>query len=357
MSGSSMDGLDIVFVHFHEQAGKWSFEIKAADCFAYSSEWQERLQQTTLLSARDYCLLHTDYGHFLGKQVNRFVEENKLHMQMDLIASHGHTTFHFPTRGMTAQLGDGAAIAAETGVAVVSDLRNMDVALGGQGAPIVPVGERLLFPGYSLFLNIGGIANISFHDKDNVVAFDVCPANRVLNKLATLLHQPYDKDGELAKAGRLNDDLLEELNGLDYYKKPWPKSLANEFGTETLFPMIQDCQISVQDQLRTYTEHIAVQVSVSVKKLLKNADIGSKLLVTGGGAFNHFLVENIERQLLETRVEVVTPEAQIVNYKEAIIMALLGVLRWRENDTTLASVTGARRNSIGGALWMGQEGW
>lgn len=360
MSGSSLDGLDIVFVHFHEQAGKWSLEVKASACYAYSPEWLERLRKATGLSARDYCLLHADYGHFLGKMVNRFVEENDLHMQMDLIASHGHTTFHFPAQGMTAQLGDGASIAAETGVAVVSDLRNLDMALGGQGAPIVPIGEQLLFPGYTLFLNIGGIANISFHHKDNIMAFDVCPANRVLNALAGLVQQPYDQDGDLAKSGIQNEDLLQKLNELDYYKNPWPKSLANEFGTETIFPIIQDYKISVEDQLRTFTEHIAIQVRRAVEELFENVDIGDsthKLLITGGGAFNRLLVKRIKEQLEPSGLEIVIPESQVINYKEAIIMALLGVLRWRENNTTLASVTGARRNSIGGALWMGQEGW
>lgn len=360
MSGSSLDGLDLAFVHFHEQAGKWDFELKAAACYPYSSEWKSRLEGATGLTARDYCLLHSAYGHFLGHQVNRFIEEHQLHLQIDLIASHGHSTFHLPAQGMTAQLGDGAALAAETGVAVVSDLRNMDVALGGQGAPVVPVGEKLLFPGYNLFLNLGGIANISFLYDNEVIAFDVCPANRVLNALASTVHQDYDQDGRLAASGSCDDALLKKLNEQQYYSKPWPKSLANEFGSAHLMSLIEASALPVQQKLNTYVCHIAQQVRRAVEagpsKVLENGE-QPKLLITGGGAFNSFLVSCIREQLLPLGIEAVVAEGQIVNYKEALIMALLGALRWRENNTTLASVTGARRDSIGGALWMGQEGW
>lgn len=360
MSGSSLDGLDLLFAHFQEQAGKWSVEIKVADCYPYSPEWKEKLRGATQLPARDYCLLHTHYGHYLGEQINRFIDQNELHLQIDLIASHGHTTFHLPDQAMTAQLGDGAAIAADTGVAVVSDLRNMDVALGGQGAPIVPLGEKLLFPEYKLFLNIGGIANISFHHDNEVIAFDVCPANRVLNALAGLLKKDFDAGGQLAENGSCHEALLQELNAQEYYARRWPKSLANEYGTTHIFPLIQEYSISVQGKLNTYVHHIAEQVKRSVETLLAENNTGEapdKLLITGGGALNTFLVSCIREKLQPLGVEPVVPDEQIVNYKEALIMALLGALRWRENNTTLASVTGASRDSIGGALWMGQEGW
>ncbi len=182
MSGSSLDGLDIAFAEFHENGGKWDFEIKAAECYPYSTEWVNRLKKATELNAFDYQLLHIEYGHYLGREVNRFIDAHDLHYQVGLVSSHGHTTFHDPSRGLTAQLGDGASIAAETGLPVVSDLRAMDVALGGQGAPIVPIGEQLLFNDYAYFLNVGGIANISFNQTP-YIAFDVCAANRVLNML------------------------------------------------------------------------------------------------------------------------------------------------------------------------------
>ena len=183
MSGSSLDGLDIAFVEFHENAGKWTFELKATACYEYDTIWTQRLQNAITFSAFEYQLLHSEYGHYIGEQVNKFISENELQYQVSLIASHGHTTFHVPDKKMTAQLGDGAAIAAETGLPVVTDLRAMDVALGGQGAPIVPIGEKILLKDYDYFLNLGGIANISANLDPNI-AFDICPANRVLNMLA-----------------------------------------------------------------------------------------------------------------------------------------------------------------------------
>jgi anhydro-N-acetylmuramic acid kinase len=184
MSGSSLDGLDIAFIEFEESGGKWNFEIVNAECNPYSGEWRENLRNATNLSAYDYMLLHTAYGRYLGEQVNTFIDQYNLHHRVQLVASHGHTTFHAPALRMTAQLGDGAAIAAATNINVVSDLRSMDVAFGGQGAPIVPIGEKLLFKEYNCFLNIGGIANLSYNSKDGYIAFDVCTANRILNMLA-----------------------------------------------------------------------------------------------------------------------------------------------------------------------------
>jgi anhydro-N-acetylmuramic acid kinase len=354
MSGSSLDGLDLVFAEFHENAGNWSWEIKAADCYSYPTEWTERLASATELSARDYQLLHAAYGRYLGEQVTRFVADKGLDYQVALVASHGHTTFHMPEQRMTAQLGDGAAIAALSGLPVVSDLRAMDVALGGQGAPIVPLGESLLFTDYRLFLNIGGIANLSIHNGPPV-AFDICPANRVLNSLAHGEGKDYDEDGKVAASGSIDGSLLSKLNALTYYDQKAPKSLANDFGTGTVLPLIESAGISTADALRTYVEHIAQQVARAVTENLPAGLLSRRLLVTGGGAFNTFLLERIRERLAEVGIEVVVPDEQLVRYKEALIMALLGVLRWREEDTVLASATGARRNSVGGAFWMGQE--
>jgi anhydro-N-acetylmuramic acid kinase len=355
MSGSSLDGLDIVFVEFHEQGGKWSYTIEAAACLPYTKEWTARLSAATSLSALDYCQLHTDYGHYLGAQVNEFIEKNGLQYQVSVIGSHGHTTFHMPAKGMTAQLGDGAAIAAETGVPVVSDLRAMDVALGGQGAPIVPMGEQFLFPEYDLLLNIGGIANISLAGS-SYVAFDICPANRVLNLLAQQNGQLFDPGGQMAAAGTVNAALLDRLNSFPYYSKPYPKSLANEMGTNEIFPLLQSSGCSINDQLATYVTHIAVQTATSVEDLLKKKNISTaRLLATGGGALNTFLMQQMRDRLQPLGVELVLPEESLIHYKEALIMGFLAVLRWRQESTVLSSVTGARRDSIGGALWNGQE--
>lgn len=352
MSGSSLDGLDIAYVVFEETGGRWNYEIAAAKCTPYSSDWVDKLSKAVDLSAMDYQLLHTAYGHYIGEKVNQFIAANQLEHKVHLIASHGHTTFHLPQKKMTAQLGDGAAIAAVTKLPVVSDLRNLDIAFGGQGAPIVPIGHKLLFKEYNCFLNIGGIANISFKQDEQYIAFDVCAANRVLNMLVNEKGLQYDDEGKIAATGKVNEALLQQLNALDYYQQPFPKSLPNSFGTDTVFPIIKDATISTEDALRTYVQHIALQI----ERVFRNSKFvirNSKLLVTGGGAFNNFLVERLRLSL--DSVEVVVPEKKIVEYKEALVMALIGALRWREEVNVLSSVTGASQNSIGGALWMGGE--
>jgi anhydro-N-acetylmuramic acid kinase len=296
-----------------------------------------------------------------------------LQYQVQLIVSHGHTSFHLPSRKMTAQLGDGAALAARTSINVVNDLRAMDTALGGQGAPIVPIGEKLLLKGYDLFLNLGGIANISMHTtRGEFIAFDICPAGRVLNLLAGHAGREYDEGGKLAAGGMLNDKLLERLNELPYYKQAYPKSLANSFGTDTIYPMIKDSGIGTADALRTCVEHITMQISNALGQILTAPSPSApdqaaalkqepqspsprKMLVTGGGAHSGFLIERLRERLEHLQVEVVVPSRELIDYKEALIMALIGMLRWREEDNVLASVTGAARNSIGGAMWIGQE--
>lgn len=356
MSGSSLDGLDVVFAELDESRGKWAYTIKAAHCYAYSEEWAERLGNAAQLTAYDYMLLHSDFGKYTGEKVNEFIETYQLHHQVQLIASHGHTVFHTPALGMTAQLGDGATIAAVTGINVVSDLRAMDVALGGQGAPIVPLGEKLLLPENSCFLNIGGIANISFNNASEYIAYDVCAANRVLNMLAAQAGNAYDDGGKMAASGTVHTELLTRLNALPYYKQAYPKSLANDFGTDVVYPLIVSYQLPLNDALCTYTEHIAQQVAYAVNELQPQAaETNTAMLVTGGGAFNTWLVNRLQNALQPFGVTVTVPEEQLVQYKEALIMSLLGILRWREENTVLNSVTGASRSSIGGAVWIGQE--
>lgn len=359
MSGSSLDGLDIVFAELTEVRGQWTYNILAADCVPYSKEWAARLSAAVTMPAREYLLLHSDYGHYLGEQVNAFIHRHQFDHQVHFIASHGHTTFHLPAQKMTAQLGDGAAISAVTGLPVISDLRAMDIALGGQGAPIVPIGEKLLLPGFAYWLNIGGIANISSEGTEgDFVAFDICPANKILNTLASQLGREYDENGSLAAGGVIDEPLLSRLNALDYYAASYPKSLANEFGTETVLPVVKEYSISVQGKLRTYVEHIAQQVYEAILKIhpgVTSATPAKKLLITGGGAFNTFLVQRIHDKLEPLGIDVVIPDAQTVAYKEAVIMALIGALRWRQEENVLATVTGASRNSIGGALWMGRD--
>lgn len=352
MSGSSLDGLDIVFAELHVAGNKWNFEILASETYAYDAAWVQKLRNATALNAAEYQLLHVAYGHYIGAAVNRFIDAHNLHYKVALIASHGHTTFHMPQHRMTAQLGDGAAIAAVTGLPVVSDLRALDLAFGGQGAPIVPMGERLLFPEYDLLLNLGGIANISIRKDAAYLAYDICPANRVLNELAAAVGKSYDEGGALAASGKIDYNLLAQLNDLDYYAQAAPKSLANSYGTDVVLPLVQQSALAPADALRTYVAHIAGQVATAVGL---SGITNARMLVTGGGAFNTFLVHEINAAVEPFGVLATVPDAAIVNSKEALIMALLGVLRWRQEATVLASVTGASRDSIGGAVWIGQE--
>jgi anhydro-N-acetylmuramic acid kinase len=352
MSGSSMDGLDIAFVHFEEAAGKWQFEILETACVPYSPEWRKDLASSSGLTAKDYLLLHTSYGHYLGNCINVFLEERNLSYQVQLVASHGHTAFHLPAKHMTAQLGDGAAIAAVTGIRTITDLRSVDVALGGQGAPIVPIGEKLLFPEFDFFLNIGGIANLSAN-RDSFVGFDVCPANRILNLLTSGLEKGFDENGTHAAAGRMNENLLKKLNSLSYYQLHYPKSLSNEFGLNDIFPIIKNANLSMQDSLRTYVEHIVFQISKSLVQL-KNGVYGKnnlRLLVTGGGAHNRFLTERLREEISSVGIELIIPGDELIDFKEALVMALMGALRWREDINVMHTVTGASKDSINGAVW------
>ena len=179
MSGSSLDGLDIVFAELEETGGKWTYSIISCSLPALYPRMERKAHPGDSLKRQGLsCCCTVTYGHYIGQQVNAFIEEYNLQYRVGMIASHGHTTFHIPP-DMTAQLGCGAAIAAETGLPVITDLRAMDLAFGGQGAPIVPMGEKYLLGEYQYFLNIGGIANISANRTDGYIAFDICPANRV----------------------------------------------------------------------------------------------------------------------------------------------------------------------------------
>ncbi|MBC7828714.1 MAG: anhydro-N-acetylmuramic acid kinase, partial [Chitinophagaceae bacterium] len=240
MSGSSLDGLDIAFAEFQEISGKWNVEIKAVACYPYDDNWTKQLTNAATLKALDYQLLHAAYGHYSGNMVNRFIEENNLHHQVQLITSHGHTIFHFPARKMTAQLGDGAAIAATTGINVVSDLRAIDIARGGHGAPIASIGEKLLFSDYSIFLNLGAIANISFNDPQNYTAFDICPGGNVFSLLSPDKKRNFGNHWQLASAGQTDEKLLSLLNDLEYYRLPYPKSLSTDFGTDVVYTLIRN---------------------------------------------------------------------------------------------------------------------
>lgn len=352
MSGSSLDGLDIVFVTFEEIRGEWSFSVNNAETIEFTDVWRERLSQASQLNALDFVQLDNDFGRFIAKQINLFIEKNQLDHQIQMIASHGHTIFHDPEKFLTTQIGNAAQIAALTSTNVISNLRSLDVALGGQGAPIVPIGEKFLFNNYNCFLNLGGIANVSIHENENVEAFDICVANQALNYFAEQLGSTFDKDGHLAALGNVNTELLSELNNLAYYKQRAPKSLSNQYFKEEILAHVDSFHLNPEDLLHTYSEHIAIQIVDALKSPSDNNQ--RQLFVTGGGAYNVFLIDRLKDLLSAHQIEVIIPDDKIVQYKEALIMAFLGILRWREENTVMAN-TGAQWPSIGGAVWIGQK--
>lgn len=343
MSGTSLDGLDIAFCRFDADEQGWSYDILEAETRTYTAEWKERLRGLETAGALAFQQVHQEYGYFLGRQVSDFLVRKGI--KPDFVASHGHTVFHRPDQKITVQAGAGSAIAAACKSTVVCDFRSVDVALGGQGAPLVPVGDRLLFPGYDYCLNIGGFANISYEHKGKRIAFDICPANIVMNAICETIGKPYDDRGMLARSGMVSMYMLHEFNQLPFYRlmPDTPKSLGKEWVTEHIDPIIAEYEISESDLLHTFCEHIAIQVARAT-----NAGKPKKMLVTGGGAYNDYLVERI-RAL--TPHEVIVPDARTVEFKEAMIFAFLGVLRMRNEINCLRSVTGARLDSSGGAVY------
>lgn len=347
-----MDGLDIAYVQLDEVRGQWSFKILEAECVPYDMNWTEALRTAADINVSDFLKLHTAYGRYTGERVNEFIEKYQLGHKVHFIASHGHTVFHDPTNNTSGQVGDGATIAAVTGLPVISDLRAVDVALGGQGAPIVPIGDRLLFGDYDYLLNIGGIANITVNQGGNMIAFDVCPANRILNGLAQKEGKVMDEGGALAAKGKLLVGILDLINSQEYYGQAPPKSLSNEAADMLAFPLLLESSYGNCDRLNTVVHHIADQVTKAVKQFPHGKEQAT-LLATGGGAFNTFLITELSKRLEHQNVTVVVPEPNVVKFKEALVMALIGTLRWREEVNVLSSVTGASRDSVGGALWMG----
>ena len=338
MSGTSLDGLDIAYCDIQDDG----FELIAAETYPYSEEWTTWLSNLEHATAYEYALVDVELGHYIGQQVNQFRKEHP--GPVDAVASHGHTIFHQPKLGLTTQIGDGDAIAAETGLTVVFNFRNLDVALGGQGAPLVPIGDRLLFGQYDACLNLGGIANISYETTDgNREAYDICPCNMALNHLARRKKKPYDAGGMMARRGNVAKPLLKALDALDYYRQPLPKSLGKEWFVDNMLPLLDTEELSVGDLLSTTVEHIARQVAGAVK----GRGIAT-MLVTGGGARNRYLIARLQAQIPGCRITV--PAESIIDYKEAIIFALLGYRRLTQRNNCLSSVTGASQDNCGGDI-------
>ncbi len=344
MSGTSLDGVDIAWAVFEPNNEQWNFTIKVAETIPYSEQWLSRLVHLPNQSAEVFAMANVFYGKYLGQLVQQFIEKHKA--KVDLISSHGQTVFHNPQKGYTIQIGSGAEIAAQTGIPTVCDLRTTDVAFGGQGAPIVPLGEQALFSDYNSFINIGGITNISFHINNQVLGYDVCMGNLLLDYFSEQMNLPYDDGGQIARRGQLLPSLLDKLNKQEFLSLPAPKSLdAQEVVLDTI-AVIGDKDYSIPDLLHTLVVHIADQISLALAK--HKTDV-NHVLVTGGGAFNTFLIEQIQQR---TTIELVVPAPEVIESKEALIIAYLGLQRYLKQVNVLASVTGAKRDSINGAIYL-----
>ena len=339
MSGTSLDGLDLVYVKFNNNSYK-DFQIIHADTIPYSEKWKIILQKSIELSANDLNDLDIKYGKFLAERVNEFIIKYSI-KNIDFISSHGHTVLHQPEKGITLQIGNGQIISKITKQKVVCDFRTQDVKLGGQGAPLVPIGDELLFPEYDYCINLGGFSNISYREKNKRIAFDICPVNIVMNFYASKLGFQYDKNGDLASQGKINNQLLSKLNELDFYKKQYPKSLGLEWVQNEVYPLIDSMEKNHIHILRTLVEHIAIQISNIV-------DQNSSILFTGGGVFNSFLMNRIS--ILSANKVIITSK-KIINYKEALIFSLLGLLRIENKNNCLKSVTGANKDHSSGVIF------
>ena len=339
MSGTSVDGLDICYVSFDNHDPS-KYEIIDCDTIDYDDNLKTKLKNIIKLDNDQIKQIDKEFGEFIGLNVLKFIKKNTLY-KADLISSHGHTVFHEPKFNKTLQIGNGEIINKVTKIKTVNNFREQDIQLGGQGAPLVPIGDKLLFDDYKYCLNLGGFTNISVKDSRTIFAYDICPLNTVLNHYANKLGYECDLGGKLSKKGVINIDLFNELNDLDYYKKSYPKSLGLEFVIENIFPITEKYKIKEVDILATYIEHASFQIK-------RNIDNGSKVLLTGGGTFNNNLIKTLNH---DSKINFIVPDKTIINYKESLIFALLGYLKINGKVNCLRSVTGASHDHSSGDIY------
>lgn len=342
MSGTSLDGVDLAHIHFTVIDAKWQYKILESETVSYSEDWLNKLRMAVDFSKKELSQLNKDYTLLLGHIIKDFICKYKI-KNLDAVCSHGHTILHQPQNGFTLQIGNLKEIAAIVGETVVCDFRVQDVKLGGQGAPLVPIGDRILFADYDYCLNLGGFSNISFEQGGKRLAFDISPVNTVLNFYANQLGLPYDDKGNIARSGETDIALLEELDNLSYYQKPYPKSLGFEFVKTIVLPLIDSYDLSIEDKMHTFIKHIAKQTAYALPERK------GKMLVTGGGAYNDFLLECLQAYL--PGMEIIVPDAKTLEFKEALIFALLGVLKLRKEINVLSSVTGAEKDHSSGKIY------
>ncbi len=350
MSGSSLDGLDVACCRINANEDEtYNFEILETATIQYKPGFKQWLMDIHADINKNYSEESIQFGNFCAETINNFIRDFQIH-HVDFIASHGHTMFHYPEKKITCQIGDGNTIAQRTGINVIYNFRQADVDAGGQGAPLVPIADENFFSGYDACLNIGGIANISVKINDNRIGFDICAANQLLNFCAGEMNLDYDADGNFARQGSIYKPLLDRLNGLHYFKESPPKSLDNNFIKSQLIPMLAENKLSVNDKLATATEHIAIQISYVITKQIHNQLLKKeayKLLVTGGGTYNKYLIERIEKM---GNIRIHLPSDDLIQYKEALAICLMGVLRLRNKANFLPSVTGAKYAVCGGEV-------
>lgn len=354
LSGSSLDGADIALLRFevdrHDPKLLLDWSIVDAVTVPYDGSWSQRLKNLPTGSARELVIADTSLGHYYGDLINTFVKEIAPSQKIDLIASHGHTIFHFPDLKTTTQIGDGAAILSKTGIDTITQLRSVDVAFGGQGAPLAPLGDQFLFPGYAYYLNLGGIANITTHIEKEIIAFDICTCNQIFNGLAALVGKAYDHNGEMASRGQVNQSLLTLLQSDEYHALPYPKSLDNTWSqTHQVIPAIE-FEDSIENKLCTGVEFVAIELSKACSLLKARQPPKSRsIYVTGGGALNQYLISRMKYHCAD--LEFVLPSKQLIEYKEVSFIALAGLWRILGMPNLYASVTGAPIDTVNGAMY------
>ena len=341
MSGTSLDGIDLAYLAFTREEG-WEASILKAETISYPKKWVEALKTSAELSRAEITVLDEHYTEYLAEVIQQFIQKNKI-VKLDAVCSHGHTVLHQPEKGFTVQIGNLPKLATMLQQKVVCDFRVQDVELGGQGAPLVPIGDRLLFGDYDYCLNLGGFANISTEIESKRIAYDICPVNTVLNEYASRLGFAFDRDGAIARNAEVNQDLLEQLNSLSFYQQKPPKSLGIEWVNSVIFPILEKSESTSEEIIATFTMHVAVQLSENIQHYSSQ-----KVLVTGGGAFNTYLIELLQQK---TKAQIILPQKNLIEFKEALIFGFLGVLRLENEINVLASVTGASKNHSSGKIF------
>ena len=340
MSGTSLDGVDLAYCRFTLENGQWGHSIEQTQTFGYPDKWQSVLRNAQDLPEESLDSLHVQLGDYFAHVIESFIETHAL--DVDFIASHGHTAIHRPEEGVTRQLGSGSRMSHLLGIPVINDFRSKDLRLGGQGAPLVPIGDRFLFSDYDICVNLGGFANLSYSDSGTRKAFDICPLNMALDEVAQVAGKAFDDHGQMARTGSVSTRLVKQLNGLPYYSSSGPKSLGREWYLESFRPIWKDRQMPMNHLAASLAEHAAIQIASAMEPVE-----GMNALFTGGGAYHDLLMERIAHH---SEKDIHIPGDALIQYKEALVFAFLGVLRWRNEVNVLASVTGASKDHCSGVI-------